>query len=451
MPNPSILTSNGYTYMVFTSNATVTLNRTSIDYLIIGGGGSGGKAHGGGGGAGRVVSGTTIVDKNTYNIVVGSGGIASSYTDGNSSSAFGITASGGGRGGGDGSGLPHSGGSGGGGSGYNYSRNTSLYGATATTASTTNDLGNNGGNGSFRDPAGGGGGGGGAGSIGSDSLDLSGGIGGSGSSDYASWLTIISNNMSQIWNTATNNGQIIASGGSGGSWRVGYVTNGPIGGGGNGGDKESGPETLPTNGIDNTGGGGGGGGADGQMGANGGSGLVIIRYIPPPCFKEGSKILTNLGYKYIEELRKGDMVKTLLNNYKPIAMIGKCDFNHPASKDRIKNQLYRCSTNKYEEVFEDLILTGCHSILVPGFKNKEEIEETKKINGNIYLTDKKYRLPACIDERTTVYETPGNYTIYHLALENDDYYMNYGIYANGLLVESCSKRYLIELSGMELV
>ena len=37
------------------------------------------------------------------------------------------------------------------------------------------------------------------------------------------------------------------------------------------------------------------------------------------------------------------------------------------------------------------------------------------------------------------------------ALENDNYYMNYGIYANGLLVETCSKRYLKELSNMTLI
>jgi hypothetical protein len=41
--------------------------------------------------------------------------------------------------------------------------------------------------------------------------------------------------------------------------------------------------------------------------------------------------------------------------------------------------------------------------------------------------------------------------IYHIALENDDPYMNYGIYANGLLVESCSKRYLKELSKMRIL
>jgi len=59
-------------------------------------------------------------------------------------------------------------------------------------------------------------------------------------------------------------------------------------------------------------------------------------------------------------------------------------------------------------------------------------------------------LPACVDERASVYLKEGPYAIYHLALENDNYYHNYGIYANGLLVESCSKRYLNELSGMTL-
>jgi len=36
-------------------------------------------------------------------------------------------------------------------------------------------------------------------------------------------------------------------------------------------------------------------------------------------------------------------------------------------------------------------------------------------------------------------------------LENDNYYTNYGVYANGLLVETSSKRYLKELSEMTLI
>jgi hypothetical protein len=59
-----------------------------------------------------------------------------------------------------------------------------------------------------------------------------------------------------------------------------------------------------------------------------------------------------------------------------------------------------------------------------------------------------YRLPACIDERTTVYKSTGMFKIWHFALENENYYHNYGIWANGLLVETCSKRYLKELSHM---
>jgi hypothetical protein len=56
-----------------------------------------------------------------------------------------------------------------------------------------------------------------------------------------------------------------------------------------------------------------------------------------------------------------------------------------------------------------------------------------------------------VDSRASAYEKEGKFTIYHLALENDDSRINYGIYANGLLVETCSRRYLKELSNMILL
>jgi hypothetical protein len=169
------------------------------------------------------------------------------------------------------------------------------------------------------------------------------------------------------------------------------------------------------------------------------------------CFKEGTKILTSRGYRRIEDLRKGDLIKTVLNDHLPIDMIGKREIYHYALKEnRIKDQLYKCSSYKYPEIFEDLVITGCHSILVNKFKDEKEKEKTIKINGNIYTTNYKYRLPACVDERAVVYEKAGIYTIYHIALENNNYYTNYGIYANGLLVETCSKRYLKELSKMTI-
>ena len=170
------------------------------------------------------------------------------------------------------------------------------------------------------------------------------------------------------------------------------------------------------------------------------------------CFNENTKILTNNGYVFVQDLKNGDLIKTLNDDYKPINIIGKKDIYHPAIKTRIKEQLYKCSHIEYPDLFEDLIITGCHSILVDSFKTEEEIKNAIQINEDrLCMTDGKFRLPACVDERASVYEIPGTYTIYHFALENNDYYANYGIYANGLLVETSSKRYMKELSEMEFI
>jgi len=173
---------------------------------------------------------------------------------------------------------------------------------------------------------------------------------------------------------------------------------------------------------------------------------------PPtvPCFKHDSKILTSKGYIPIQDLRKGDLVKTINHEYLPIDMIGKRKLTHLGSNDRNKNQLYKCIPKNYQGLFEDLVITGGHSILVDGFKDDYQRRKTREVNGDLYVTDNKYRLPICADLKASVYEKPGDYMIYHLALENNNYYGNYGIYANGLLVESCSKRYLKEFSNMTM-
>jgi hypothetical protein len=78
-------------------------------------------------------------------------------------------------------------------------------------------------------------------------------------------------------------------------------------------------------------------------------------------------------------------------------------------------------------------------------------EDTIKQLGRIFVTDKKYRLMASVDERAEPWNSEGSYTIWHFALENTDEKMNYGVYANGgLLVESCSIHFLKNKSNMTL-
>ena len=175
---------------------------------------------------------------------------------------------------------------------------------------------------------------------------------------------------------------------------------------------------------------------------------------PYPCFLEGSKILcfenNQEVYREIESLRKGDLVKTIYNGYTPIHMIGTTALYNPGNDYRVANRLYKCSREKYPALFEDLYITGCHSILVPSMTD-DQWENTKAANGDVFVTDNHFRLVACADEKAQPYDYEGFMNIYHIALEHNDYYMNYGIYANGLLVESCSKRYLTEISNMRIL
>jgi len=172
------------------------------------------------------------------------------------------------------------------------------------------------------------------------------------------------------------------------------------------------------------------------------------------CFHEDTNILCFIDnkdvYIPIKNIRKGTLVKTKLNGYVPVDMIGQSKIYNPSNTLRSINRLYKCSPNKYPELTEDLIITGCHSILVDEITDKQR-DDIKFMLGRIMVTDNKYRLMACLDEKAETYEKEGIHNIWHLALENNDYYMNYGIYANGLLVETTSKRMIKELSGLQLL
>ena len=172
-------------------------------------------------------------------------------------------------------------------------------------------------------------------------------------------------------------------------------------------------------------------------------------YPSAPCFLEGTEILCLVDgkddYRSIETLTPGTLIKTSGNGYKKVHLIGKGYIQNPGNDERSENRLYRCSPEKYPELTENLYLTGCHSILVDTLTDLQR-EMTKQKLGDIFITDQKYRLMTCLDDRALPYHGEG--TIWHIALENIDERMNYGIYANGLLVESCSIRFLKNYSNL---
>jgi len=79
--------------------------------------------------------------------------------------------------------------------------------------------------------------------------------------------------------------------------------------------------------------------------------------------------------------------------------------------------------------------------LVDNLTHEQQIL-TNQILGELPLTDNKYRLLVLLDPNAKPYLIYGVFPIYHIALENINIKDNYGIFANGLLVESCSIDYI---------
>jgi hypothetical protein len=261
----------------------------AVDYMIIGGGGGGGTL-GGGGGAGGYVTGTFTASVGTYSIVIGGGANGGAQGQsggtGTNTTAFGVTAYGGGGGGSHTGGGTSTGGTNGGSGGGSGDNAGSWPYGTGTAGQ-----GNRGGNGSsvYTTNPRGGGGGGGAGGVGFDNTVPSNAAGGAGGPGLLNAI----NGTSYYWaggggysgygSASARGGDGGIGGGGGGSCAGG--SGGPAGTGGgsalnSGGNGTNGDNTIGGLGGQNTGGGGGGNGwsYNGTGGRSGGSGIVIIRY-----------------------------------------------------------------------------------------------------------------------------------------------------------------------------
>lgn len=259
----TITTVGDFKVHTFTSSGTfqITAGSGTIESLVVAGGGGGGNGYGGGGGAGGMIytSPGAVLSSGSYAVTVGSGGAGGATASPGSTGANSvfagastITALGGGGGGGNvsnGSGGGN-GGSGGGAGGF------SPGGGSISGGTGTGGQGSNGGNGNTTIPSSGGGGGaGGSGGTASSTLPGNGGLG--------------------LSNSITGSAVFYASGGGG--CDAANVGSASAGGGAAG---ATGTSVPGNNATVNTGGGGGGSwyGAGGNVGGNGGSGIVILKY-----------------------------------------------------------------------------------------------------------------------------------------------------------------------------
>ena len=165
----------------------------------------------------------------------------------------------------------------------------------------------------------------------------------------------------------------------------------------------------------------------------------------PVCFGRGARILCEHSEIPIENLSVGDRVRTLCSGFLPVKVIGRSKIQNSGDDVRSKDRLYTLRPSRYEGsgLYSDLVLTGCHSVLVDSISESQKKTTLQYLN-DVYVTDGKYRLITCADERALPLAQAGEFDIYHFALECDTPNVNHGVYANGLLVETCFEKRIRE-------
>jgi len=183
---------------------------------------------------------------------------------------------------------------------------------------------------------------------------------------------------------------------------------------------------------------------------------ISVGFIPYPCFLQGSKILRmnpetdDEEYVPVESLRRGDLIRTANHGYKAVELIGKREIPAPLAIEKKSSRLYWFRKSKISGLREDLCVTGDHCILHKHISAAKK-DQVLEYMGDIYVTEDHYRVPAFLDDRAEPYGDSATATIWHFALENPNIYHNYGVYANGLLVESSSLHFMYKYSNMLMI
>lgn len=177
-------------------------------------------------------------------------------------------------------------------------------------------------------------------------------------------------------------------------------------------------------------------------------------YIGDDCFNEGTKILcvNELGVKMyvpIEKLTPGMLVETYKTGPKHIEIIGKST----RPNDGFSNASHMYKMHRNDEMIDDLIVTGGHSILVDRneLTTEQKLIQIKKYKLNFAIEDKKGSM-ACLSEKFVKISDKRDFTRYNFALSSPDGDKRYGVYANGVLCEvpSCKLIKSIHFDSYEI-
>ena len=208
------------------------------------------------------------------------------------------------------------------------------------------------------------------------------------------------------------------------------------------------------------------------------------------CFREGTKILCFIDkkekYVPIEDIKEDTFVKIynktgkFEDSYKRAITIVKSSIIN--SKDHSMHKLYKLSKSKNPLLIADLYVTGSHALLYDNlsddefekmellinrynnydikFSDEDQVDESylnhiknmiKYYNDYKFMIEDKYKLIAYFNPDFEEMRDNSVCNIYHIVLDNENKYENYGIYANGVLAESTCEVSLTRFPGFEKI
>jgi len=153
-----------------------------------------------------------------------------------------------------------------------------------------------------------------------------------------------------------------------------------------------------------------------------------------PCFDQDTLILCPTGNICVKDLKEGDKVVTT-SGIKDILRI--------SSKTRQFNNTGNTSTTMYRmkktgDMTHDLLVTGNHAILLDDLESYKYYDIMKDCSDESKMITGKHSLIAALCNNFEKETEPKEHTIYHIAIDGEQ--NRYGLFANGVLMESWDKR-----------